>query len=89
MLLALASTTGKAQSLGAVCFGSTLGWYAWYTLRQEKTHTAAHIAIFTGIIGAASLTKLFPDRLFGYYCIGLALGFFACVIAMGRGWLKE
>jgi hypothetical protein len=89
MLLLLAQTTGKAQSLGAAGFGSVLGWYAWFNLRREQNHVMRDIATFAGIIGGASLTKLFPDRLFGYYCIGLAVGFFVCVAVMGRGWLKR
>lgn len=89
LVLALAASTERAQSIGAASFGAVLGWYAWFNLRREETHAIRDIATFSGIIGAASLTKLFPDRLFGYYCIGLAIGFFACVACMGRGWLKR
>jgi hypothetical protein len=89
VLLLLASSTGKAQSIGAGCFGAVLGWYAWFTTRQTVSHALRDIATFLGMIGAASLTKLFPDRLFGYYCIGLAVGFFACVVAIGSGKLDR
>lgn len=76
-------------SLRAACFGTVLGWYGCFNLRRETTHVW-DIATFAGIIGAASLTKIFPDRPFGYYCcIGLVVGFFASVGAIGYGWLKK
>jgi hypothetical protein len=62
-----------------------LGWYAWFNSRRTTTPSPTDIASFAAAIGGAALVKLFPDRLFGYYCIGLAAGFFACVGVVAAG----
>lgn len=78
--------TDNVPAIGAMCFGSVAGWYAWYNVRRTDKPNIADIASFAGVIGGAALTKLFPDRLFGYYCIGLAIGFFTCAGVVKAGW---
>jgi hypothetical protein len=79
---------GNVPAIGAFCFGSVMGWYAWLNVRRTEKPDMTEIVAFAGAIGGAALVKLFPDRLFGYYSIGLAAGFFLCLLAIGRGWLK-
>jgi hypothetical protein len=70
-------------AIGTVCFGLVIGWYAWFNVRRTTSPSITDIASFAGAIGGAAVIKLFPDLLFGYYCIGLAVGFFACVTVVG------
>src|SRR5205823_12884958 len=55
-------------------------------LRRSVTPTITDIRSFLDAVRGAALIKLFLDRLFGYYGIGLAAGFFLCVAVVGAGW---
>jgi hypothetical protein len=70
---------------GAFCFGLVIGWVTYRTLRKSKTSGLGDIAIVIGAVGGAAVTTLFPskDEVFGAYCIGLVIGFFAYLIISG------
>ena len=65
--------------LGALVFGLTVGWMAYRILRLRvgASWLSDLIAILGVIGGAAVLALLRSDVLFGWYAIGLVLGFFA------------
>jgi hypothetical protein len=67
------------SGLGALFFGLVIGWISYRTLRLTAGTTAlSDIATIIAAVGGAAVTALFrSDVLFGLYCIGLALGFFA------------
>jgi xanthosine utilization system XapX-like protein len=65
--------------LGALVFGLTVGWmvYRILRLRAGAPGLSDLIAILGVIGGAAVLALSRSDVLFGWYAIGLVLGFFA------------
>lgn len=68
--------------VGAWCFGAVVGWITYRTLRRrEGSAQLSDIATVIGVLGGAAVTALFklPD-LFGVYCIGVFIGFFAYFI---------
>src|SRR6266852_5312332 len=67
------------SGLGALFFGLVIGWISYRTLRLTAGTTAlSDITTIIGAVGGAAVTALFrSDVLFGLYCLGLALGFFA------------
>ena len=67
------------SGLGALFFGLVIGWISYRTLRLTAGTTAlSDITTIVGAVGGAAVTALFrSDVLFGLYCVGLALGFFA------------
>jgi hypothetical protein len=67
---------------GAFLFGLVIGWVTYRTLRRTSTSGLSDIATVIGAVGGAAVTTLFPtaDGLFGNYCIGLAIGFFAYLV---------
>lgn len=69
--------TSNVLVAGATGFGVVLGWSLYMTLRHAKEHGAKDISVIASAIGGAAITKIFPDKLFGYYCIGLFGGFAA------------
>jgi hypothetical protein len=74
--------------IGAACFGIIIGWITYRTLRRTgETVALSNIASVIGAIGGGAVTALFNSpALFGYYCIGLFVGFFAYLI-IGNTWL--
>ena len=70
-------------SWGALGFGLVIGWMTYRTLRRKNDATAlSDIAAVIAAVGGAAVTALFKvGPLFGAYCIGLAIGFFAYLIA--------
>ena len=68
--------------IGAACFGVVMGWITYRTLRRrEGTAALSDIATVIGAVGGAAITALFKtEDLFGAYCIGLFVGFFAYFI---------
>lgn len=64
--------------IGAVCFGLVVGWITYRTLRRGPDQTAlSDIATIVAAVGGGAVTALFnAASLFGYYAIGLAVGFF-------------
>ncbi len=65
-------------SIGAICFGLVIGWVTYRTLRRNKEGAAiSDISTVIAAVGGAAVTALFKDdEIFGYYSIGLAIGFF-------------
>jgi uncharacterized membrane protein YeaQ/YmgE (transglycosylase-associated protein family) len=64
--------------IGALCFGLIIGWVTYRTLRRQgETVALSNIASVIAAIGGGAITALFksPD-LFGWYSIGLFVGFF-------------
>src|SRR5215469_9153128 len=67
------------SGLGALFFGLVIGWISYRSLRLTAgTSVLSDITTIIGVVGGAAVTALFrSDVLFGLYCVGLALGFFA------------
>lgn len=65
--------------LGAVFFGLTVGWIAYRILQQRSGASWMQdlIALLGIIAGAAALALFHNDAIFGWYAIGLVIGFFA------------
>jgi len=65
--------------LGALCFGAVMGWITYRTLRRREGLAAlSDIATVIGALGGAAITALFSSQeLFGWYCVGLFVGFFS------------
>lgn len=64
--------------IGAAGFGAVMGWITYRTLRRREGAAAlSDLATVIGAVGGAAITAVFktPD-LFGWYCIGLFVGFF-------------
>lgn len=74
------------QTVGAICFGLVVGWITYRTVRRSKTNGLSDIATVIGAVGGAAIMTLFPSGtgMFGAYCIGLAVGFFAYLIVAGN-----
>jgi uncharacterized membrane protein YeaQ/YmgE (transglycosylase-associated protein family) len=68
--------------IGALCFGLVIGWITYRTLRRRKETVAlSDIATVIGAVGGGAVTALFEEEvLFGAYCVGLAIGFFAYLV---------
>ena len=67
------------SGFGAVLFGLVIGWITYRTLRLTAgTNIFAAIAIIIAVVGGAAVTTLLKsDTVFGWYAIGLTVGFFA------------
>ncbi len=73
------------DSIGAVCFGLIIGWVTYRTLRRTgETVALSNIASVVGALGGAAVTGLFKGQLFGWYCIGLLVGFVSYLDQGGR-----
>ncbi len=66
------------SGLGALLFGLAVGWISYRTLRLTAgTNVLSDVATIIGAVGgAAVITLLKNDVLFGWYGTGLAIGFF-------------
>lgn len=73
-------------TIGALCFGLVIGWVTYRTIRRSQTNGLSDLATVLGAVGGAGVTALFPAKtdLFGGYCIGLAVGFFAYLFVSWR-----
>jgi 4-amino-4-deoxy-L-arabinose transferase-like glycosyltransferase len=65
--------------LGAIFFGFAVGWIVYRILRlRAGTAALSDLIAILGVIGGAAVIALFrSDVLFGWYSIGLVIGFFA------------
>jgi hypothetical protein len=63
--------------LGAVFFGLIIGWISYRVMRLAAgTSVLSAIAIVIAIVGSAAVITLLKDEvMFGWYAIGLAIGF--------------
>jgi hypothetical protein len=68
--------------VGAFGFGVVIGWVTYRTLRRTgETVALSNIATVLGAVGGGAVTALFNTReLFGWYSIGLTVGFFLYLI---------
>ena len=69
--------SGVVMSVGAVCFGLTVGYITYRTLVRTAKAAITDLAAVIGAIGGGAVTGLFnPDQgdLFGWYSIGLVVG---------------
>lgn len=65
--------------LGAVLFGLTIGWITYRILRSRSgpPWMPDLIALLGIIVGAAVLALFRNEAIFGWYAVGLVIGFFA------------
>jgi hypothetical protein len=71
------------NNIGALCFGIVVGWITYRTLRRNQAASGlSDIATVIGAIGGAAITALFRQDTgeFGYYCVGLIIGFFGYLV---------
>lgn len=68
---------------GSIGFGMVIGWITYYTMRKNTQQpTLADIAVIISALIGPAVLAVFPapvegkQTLFGYYGIGLAVGFF-------------
>ncbi len=76
--------------LGALGFGIVIGWVTYRTLRRRGEVVAlSDIASVIAAVGGGWVTTRFstPD-VFGWYCVGLFVGFFAYLI-LGVTYFKD
>ena len=76
------------DATGAVLFGVVVGWVTYRTLRREDKAAVSDIASVIGAVGGGAVTGLFEEDVFGWYAIGLFVGFFSYVI-LGHTVFKE
>jgi hypothetical protein len=80
------SDTTTVFNIGSVCFGVVIGWVTYRTLaRKEGGAAISDLAAVIGAVGGGVVLGIF-DRgdSFGWYAIGLAVGFFGY---LGLTWL--
>jgi hypothetical protein len=72
--------------LGAVFFGLVIGWISYRTLRLTAgTNLLSAIAIIIATVGGAAVVTLLKDEvMFGWYAIGLVIGFLVSFV-LGLG----
>ena len=71
-----------AAGIGAVCFGLVVGWVTYRTLAHRADGVSlSDIATVIGAVGGAAVVTIFNDKgLFGFYSIGLAVGFYGYLV---------
>lgn len=75
------------QDIGAFFFGVVVGWVTYRTLRRTNEPVAlGNIAAVIGAVGGGTVVALYKPSTdaFGYYSIGLAVGFFAYLIVASK-----
>lgn len=73
----ITSTFLSLPSLGALAFGTVIGWYVYYINRYRKDASVGDITTLISALGGATITAIFNDKmLFGAYSLGLGIGFF-------------
>jgi hypothetical protein len=72
---------------GSIGFGMVIGWVTYYTMRKNtQERTLADITVILSALVGPAVLAVFPapqegkQTMFGYYGIGLAIGFFAYYI---------
>lgn len=72
----------STEEFGALLFGVVVGWVTYRTLRRTADRVGlSDIAAVIGAVGGGAITGLFDtERLFGWYSIGLAGGFFGYLL---------
>lgn len=70
-------------NIGAICFGIVIGYVTYRTLVRTQQSQISDIGGVIAAVGGAAVTLLFdPERgeTFGYYAIGLLIGFVVFLI---------
>lgn len=69
----------EISEFGALCFGIAIGWITYRTLRRKEGAVAlSDIATVIGAVGGGAVSAIVDGKqMFGFYSIGLAIGFFA------------
>jgi hypothetical protein len=74
-------------AFGSFGFGMVIGWVTYYTMRKNtKERTLADITVIISALIGPAVLAVFPapaegkPTMFGYYGIGLAIGFFVYYI---------
>ena len=73
------------QLIGALLFGTIVGWYVYLINRYRKGDVQlSDLAALIGVIGGSAVLALFDREggLFGAYGIGLAIGFFSYFLSL-------
>ena len=73
------------QLIGALLFGTIIGWYVYLINRHRKGDVQlSDLAALIGVIGGSAVLALFDREggLFGAYGIGLAIGFFSYFLSL-------
>ena len=67
----------EVLSVGAFAFGAVIGYVTYRTLVRKEDAGISDIASVVGAVGGAAVTGLFSagSDAFGWYAIGLAVGF--------------
>jgi hypothetical protein len=84
MLVLAATSAPMALKIGALLFGAVVGWNAYFINRYRQTIVIGDLAVLISAVGGGAILTLFPaqSETFGYYGIGLAIGFFAYLAMM-------
>ena len=71
-------------SIGAVCFGIVIGYVTYRTLVRQDTASVSDIAAVVAAVGGGVVAERFSNTAhsdsFGWYSIGLLIGFAAFLI---------
>jgi len=66
------------DGLGAILFGIVIGWMAYRILRLRAGFPGlSDIIAILGAVGGAAALAIVKSDVFGWYAIGLVIGFFA------------
>ena len=78
---------GVSVAVGSVCFGIVVGWITYYTMRKNtKPRALEDITVIISALVGPAILAVFPapadgkQTMFGWYGIGLAIGFFLYLI---------
>lgn len=82
---------------GAFAFGLVIGWFTYFVNRYRSEVVLGDVATIIGAVGGGAVLALFPQgtAMFGFYGVGLAVGFFAyfvvlvVFVARSPGWSWE
>jgi len=76
------ATTPAVLEWGAFAFGVVIGWNAYFVNRYRKSVAVGDLTTIVAAVGAGAILKVFPSQseTFGYYALGLALGFFGYLV---------
>ena len=68
--------------IGASFFGAVVGWLAHNVFQRAELLNVSWLASMIGVVGGGAVTALFPQGslMFGAYCVGLGIAFFARVV---------
>lgn len=73
------------QAAGAFGFGALIGWFVYFVNRYRSAGVQlSDVAGLVGVIGGGAVLTLFPEQtdLFGWYGVGLAVGFFGYFLVL-------